>query len=117
MALSTSSSPPRRSSGAPGRRQQPRTALRGGLCGLLPWRAEVRGGQEKVRVPNEATVTATVGIGPRQAGGFGITADLKIALPGLDRAQAEALVQKAHQVCPYSNATRGNVDVGLEVVS
>lgn len=72
-------------------------------------------GQEKVRVPDDSTVTATVGIGPRSEGGFGITAALRISLPGLDRAQAEDLVQKAHQVCPYSNATRGNVDVKLEV--
>jgi Ohr subfamily peroxiredoxin len=71
--------------------------------------------QEKARVPNDATVTAKVGIGPRAAGGFGITADLTVSLPGVDRAEAEALVQKAHQVCPYSNATRGNVDVGLTV--
>ncbi len=68
---------------------------------------------QKLRVPNEASVTATVGIGPRSEGGFGITADLKISLPGLDRADAKRLVDAAHQVCPYSNATRGNVDVGL----
>jgi organic hydroperoxide reductase OsmC/OhrA len=60
-------------------------------------------------------VTATVGIGPRAAGGFGITADLAISLPGVDRADAEKLVAAAHQICPYSNATRGNVDVGLIV--
>ena len=71
--------------------------------------------QEKARIPDEATVTAKVGIGPRAAGGFGITADLTIALPGVERAQAQALVEKAHQLCPYSNATRGNVDVGLTV--
>jgi Ohr subfamily peroxiredoxin len=74
------------------------------------------GGQEKIQVPADTTVTATVGIGPRSEGGFGITANLKISLPGLDRATAQTLVEKAHQVCPYSNATRGNVDVGLEVV-
>lgn len=75
-------------------------------------------GQDKSlpRVPNDATVTATVGIGPRSEGGFGITAALEISLPGVDKAQAEALVQKAHQVCPYSNATRNNVDVKLTVV-
>jgi osmotically inducible protein OsmC len=70
---------------------------------------------QKLRVPNEASVTATVGIGPRSEGGFGITADLKVSLPGLDRADAERLVQAAHQVCPYSNATRGNVEVGLTI--
>lgn len=74
------------------------------------------GGQEKIQVPADTTVTATVGIGPRSEGGFGITANLKISLPGLDRTTAQTLVEKAHQVCPYSNATRGNVDVGLEVV-
>jgi lipoyl-dependent peroxiredoxin len=61
-------------------------------------------------------VTATVGIGPRSEGGFGITADLRVDLPGVDRADAEKLVKTAHQICPYSNATRGNVDVGLTVV-
>jgi Ohr subfamily peroxiredoxin len=68
-----------------------------------------------LKVPNETTVTATVGIGPRSEGGFGITADLKINLPGLDKADAQRLVEKAHTVCPYSNATRNNVDVGLTV--
>ena len=68
------------------------------------------------KVPNEATVTATVGIGPRSEGGFGITAALEVSLPGLSRDEAQGLVDKAHQVCPYSNATRGNVDVQLTVV-
>ncbi len=68
------------------------------------------------KVPNDATVTATVGIGPRSEGGFGITAQLDVSLPGLDKAQARELVEKAHQVCPYSNATRNNVDVKLNVV-
>jgi len=73
-------------------------------------------GQEKIRVPADATVTATVGIGPRSEGGFGITAALAVSLPGIEAAQAQALVEKAHQVCPYSNATRGNVDVQLSIV-
>jgi Ohr subfamily peroxiredoxin len=68
---------------------------------------------QKLRVPSDATVTATIGIGPRSEGGFGITADLKISLPGLERDAAQRLIDAAHQVCPYSNATRGNVDVGL----
>jgi hypothetical protein len=68
------------------------------------------------KVPNDASVTSTVGIGPRAAGGFGLDIDLAVSLPGLARADAEALVEKAHQVCPYSNATRGNVDVRLTVV-
>jgi osmotically inducible protein OsmC len=72
-----------------------------------------KGGTAKV--PNDTTVKATVGIGPRSEGGFGLDIDLAVSLPGLARADAEALVEKAHQVCPYSNATRGNVDVRLTV--
>ncbi len=68
------------------------------------------------KVPPETTVTATVGIGPRSEGGFGIDVALEISLPGVPRAEAEALVEKAHQVCPYSNATRNNVPVRLTVV-
>jgi Ohr subfamily peroxiredoxin len=70
---------------------------------------------QKLRVPNAASVTATVGIGPRSEGGFGITADLVVSLPGLERADAQRLLDAAHQVCPYSNATRGNVNVGLSL--
>ena len=68
------------------------------------------------KVPADADVTATVGIGPRSEGGFGLEIALDVALPGLDREQAETLVHKAHEVCPYSNATRGNIDVKLKVV-
>jgi Ohr subfamily peroxiredoxin len=68
------------------------------------------------KVPNDTTVTATVGIGPRVEGGFGLEISLAIELPGVPKAEAEALVEKAHQVCPYSNATRNNIDVKLSVV-
>ncbi len=68
------------------------------------------------KVPDDATVTATVGIGPRSEGGFGLEVALAVSLPGIDRAAAEDLVAKAHEVCPYSNATRNNIDVKLSVV-
>ncbi|MBI1245077.1 MAG: Ohr family peroxiredoxin [Alphaproteobacteria bacterium] len=68
------------------------------------------------KVPAEASVTSTVGIGPRAAGGFGLEIALAVELPGVPRAEAEALVAKAHEVCPYSNATRDNIDVKLSVV-
>ena len=68
------------------------------------------------KVPADASVTSTVGIGPRSEGGFGLEIALAVSLPGLDRAEAEDLVEKAHQVCPYSNATRNNIDVKLSVV-
>lgn len=69
-----------------------------------------------VKVPADTTVTSTVGIGPRSEGGFGLEIALEIDLPGVERAAAEALVAKAHEVCPYSNATRNNIDVKLSVV-
>ena len=68
------------------------------------------------KVPNDTTVTAEVGMGPRSEGGFGIDVELKVALPGVPHDQAEKLVAAAHQVCPYSNATRNNVPVRLSVV-
>jgi osmotically inducible protein OsmC len=70
-------------------------------------------GQEKLKISDNTTV----GIGPRDDGkGFGIDVELAISIPDLDRASAESLVQKAHVVCPYSHATKGNVDVRLKVV-
>ena len=68
------------------------------------------------KVPADTSVTTTIGIGPRSEGGFGLTAALEVSLPGLDRAAAEELVHKADKVCPYSNATRNNIDVQLTVV-
>ena len=68
------------------------------------------------KVPADTSVTSTVGIGPRSEGGFGIDVEMEVSLPGLDKAEAEALVEKAHQVCPYSNAIRGNVNVRTHVV-
>lgn len=73
------------------------------------------GGRDKIAVPADTSIDATVGIGPIETG-FGIEVELKISLPGLDRDTAEKLVQAAHIVCPYSNATRGNIDVTLTVV-
>jgi osmotically inducible protein OsmC len=72
-------------------------------------------GKVGVKVPADATVTAEVGFGPRSEGGYGITADLTITLPGVDKAEAEKLAHAAHEVCPYSNATRNNVDVRLTI--
>ncbi len=72
-------------------------------------------GKVGVKVPNDATVSAEIGFGPRSEGGYGITADLTITLPGIDKADAEKLAKAAHEVCPYSNATRNNVDVGLHI--
>lgn len=64
----------------------------------------------------DATVTATVGIGMRREGGLGLDVELTGALPGMERDDAQRLIEAAHQTCPYSNATRGNVDVHLSVI-
>jgi lipoyl-dependent peroxiredoxin len=71
-------------------------------------------GQDKLDVTG-SEVIATVGIGPLDSGGFGLTVDLQVRTPNLDRPAAEALAAKAHEICPYSNATRGNVPVSLTV--
>ncbi|MEI9850261.1 MAG: organic hydroperoxide resistance protein [Sphingomonas sp.] len=65
------------------------------------------------RVPADAGVSATVGIGPRADKGFGLAVELAISLPGVDRAAAGALVAEADTICPYSHATRGNIEVKL----
>ncbi|MFD0738423.1 organic hydroperoxide resistance protein [Lysobacter koreensis] len=76
---------------------------------------KVVAGKEKIQLPDDLNITGVVGIGPIPQG-FGIQVELKIDVPGMDRAQAQALIEKAHVVCPYSNATRGNVDVTLTLV-
>lgn len=73
-------------------------------------------GQQKVVLPKELTVTGDVGIGPIPTG-FGIEVDLTINGPGMDQQQLQSLVEKAHVVCPYSNATRNNIDVRLHVTT
>lgn len=69
------------------------------------------------KIPADASVTVTVGLGPRPEKGFGLAVTLVIVLPGLDAADAEALVAEADTVCPYSHAVRGNIEVRLEVTT
>lgn len=71
--------------------------------------------KEKIALPADVSITADVGIGPLPVG-FGIQVAMAISVPGMAREAAEALVKSAHQICPYSNATRGNIDVTLTVV-
>jgi Ohr subfamily peroxiredoxin len=67
--------------------------------------------------PASLEIKAIVGIGPREGGGFGLVASLEAMVGGLSQPDAERLIAAAHQVCPYSNATRGNLDVGLKVLA
>ncbi|WP_207843359.1 organic hydroperoxide resistance protein [Williamsia soli] len=71
-------------------------------------------GQEKADV-TDSTVGARVSIGSLDNGGFGLAVELEVALPNLDHETAQKLADKAHEVCPYSNATRGNIDVNVVV--
>jgi Ohr subfamily peroxiredoxin len=71
----------------------------------------VASGQTKIKLPEGSTVTATIGIGPRSEGGFGITAALDVYLPGLPDAEAKQLVDVTHGICPYSNAIKASVPV------
>ncbi|MBA3670665.1 MAG: organic hydroperoxide resistance protein [Gemmatimonadaceae bacterium] len=82
-------------------------------CFLGALKAAAR--KEKIAVPEDASIVAQIGFGP-VGSVFGIDAQLDISLPGVPRETAERLVQAAHQICPYSNATRNNIDVTLNVV-
>ena len=74
--------------------------------------------RQKIALPAEVSITADVSIGPMagKPGAFGIAVSMAVSVPDMDKAAAQALVDTAHQVCPYSNATRGNIDVALSVV-
>lgn len=69
---------------------------------------------EKIKLPDDIAVDAEVGIGPI-SGGYSINVKLKVRAPSIERSELERIVEKAHQVCPYSNATRGNIEVELGV--
>lgn len=114
-SLNVKLSTPKELGGAGGSGTNPEQLFAAGYAACFIGALKVAGAQLKVTVPADTEVSATVGIGPRAAGGFGITADLVVDLPGVERAEAEKVVALAHEICPYSNATRGNLDVGLTV--
>ena len=115
-ALDVKLSTPKELGGSGGSGNNPEQLFAAGYSACFLGAMKFVASQGGPKVPDDATVTATVGIGPRSEGGFGIDVGLEISLPGLPRDQAEALVEKAHQVCPYSNATRNNVPVRLKLV-
>lgn len=108
-------STPKELGGAGGEGTNPEQLFAAGYSACFIGAMKAVAGKLGTRVPADATVETTVGIGPREEGGFGLDIALKVDLPGLDRETAQALVDTAHQVCPYSNATRGNVDVRLSL--
>ena len=111
-ALDVQLSTPKELGGAGGAGTNPEQLFAAGYSACFIGALKFVGAKEKIAVPADVSVTAQVGIGPIPTG-FALDVELGISLPGLERAVAEDLVEKAHQVCPYSNATRGNVDVRL----
>ena len=115
--LSVQLSTPTELGGAGGPGTNPEQLFAAGYSACFIGAIKFVAGQDKISLPSEPEITATVGIGANPKGvGFAITVDMAIKIEGMDHAAATALVEKAHQVCPYSNATRNNVDVKLTVV-
>ena len=104
-------SPPKAMGGA-GNATNPEQLFAAGYSACFMGALKHVAGMKKVTVPVDAAIDASVDIGPIPAG-FGIAAKLVVSLPGMDRAVAQDLLESAHQVCPYSNATRGNIEVEL----
>ena len=112
--LNVQLSTPRELGGAGGPGTNPEQLFAAGYSACFLSALKYVSGKEKVALPAETTITGRVGIGQIPTG-FGIQVVLRIAAPGLPRETVQALVEKAHIVCPYSNATRGNIDVNLIV--
>jgi len=106
---------PRELGGAGGEGTNPEQLFAAGYSACFIGAMKFVAARDKLRIPADASVQGTVGIGPIPTG-FGIEVDLAISLPGMDRAEAQTLIERAHIVCPYSNATRGNIDVRLNLV-
>lgn len=105
---------PKELGGAGGAATNPEQLFAAGYSACFIGALKFVAGQTKTALPGDTAITADVGIGQIE-GGFGLDIDLRISLPGLAQDQAQSLVDAAHLVCPYSNATRGNVDVRLHV--
>jgi Ohr subfamily peroxiredoxin len=99
--------------GGPGGATNPEQLFAAGYSACFHSALKVVAKNKKVEISDSA-VSAEVGIGPNDAGGFGLTVALHVELSGVDQATADELAEAAHQVCPYSNATRGNIDVTVD---
>lgn len=104
------------SPGAPGSGTNPEQMFAAGWSACFLGALGVAAAQRKVRLPPERSIDAEVDLGTDADGGYLLRARLNISLPGLDREVAQALVDAAHLICPYSKATRGNIDVAVKLV-
>ncbi|MFI0472726.1 organic hydroperoxide resistance protein [Halomonas sp. HMF6819] len=114
-ALDVDLSTPKELGGAGGSGTNPEQLFAAGYAACFLGALKHVASQEKVKLPSDASIDALVGIGAVEVG-FAIEVELQVSLPGMDKPAAQSLVEKAHTVCPYSNATRGNIDVTLTVV-
>jgi len=114
-ALEVRLSTPKELGGAGGPGTNPEQLFAAGYSACFIGAIKAVAAKMKLAVPADTSIAAEVGIGPIPAG-FGIQAKLDVSLPGMARETAEKLVAAAHQVCPYSNATRGNIVVTLNIV-
>ena len=110
--LSVKLSTPKELGGAGGEGTNPEQLFAAGYAACFIGALKFVGGRDKVSVPADTSIESKVGIG-QIPGGFGINVELKVSLPGLTPEDADRLISEAHKVCPYSNATRGNIDVTL----
>ncbi|MGB7755432.1 MAG: organic hydroperoxide resistance protein [Salinisphaera sp.] len=113
-ALDIKLSTPKELGGAGGDGTNPEQLFAAGYSACFIGAMKVVAGKEKIELPDDHKVTGQVGIGP-SGDAFGIAVILNVSLPGLGQEVADDLVTKAHAVCPYSNATRGNIDVTFNI--
>ena len=106
---------PRELGGAGGEGANPEQLFAAGYSACFLGAMKFVAARDKIAIPADVSINGSVGIG-QIPNGFGIEVELKISLPGMAREAAQTLVDKAHVVCPYSNATRGNIDVTLTIV-
>lgn len=108
---------PKEMGGPGGAASNPEQLFAAGYAACFEGAVRFVASQKNVAIPADTSVTGHVGIGPREPTGFGISVQLDVHLPGLDPAVAQDLVDTAHRdICPYSHATRGNVDVTIKLV-
>ncbi|WP_295716467.1 organic hydroperoxide resistance protein [uncultured Halovibrio sp.] len=112
--LSVKLTTPKELGGAGGEGTNPEQLFAAGYSACFIGALKLVAGKAKVELPEETAITGQVGIGP-EGEGFGLAVTLNVHVPGFEQQQAEELVHKAHQVCPYSNAIRNNVPVELVV--
>jgi len=116
-ALDVALSTPRQLGGAGGAGTNPEQLFAAGYAACFIGAMKAVAARQKLALPGEVSIASSVGIGAMtgKPGAFGIEVAMQISVPGMERAALEALVATAHEVCPYSNATRGNIDVTLTV--